>query len=161
MSDIAVLIDTIRHRKDCIVMPSNGIPVLPNGVGVPASVVDFYTACGGLILFPESEYPLTFVGPDCFVAANPLIVGEQVDDDITSSWYILAEGRSGEYVSIDTALDRAGRCYDSYVDRHGVKGDCPVIAKSIEYLLGKSVSRNGDRYYWLLNDFVSFGDAYD
>ena len=31
MSDIAVLIDTIRHRKDCIVMPSNGIPVLPKG----------------------------------------------------------------------------------------------------------------------------------
>jgi|JI9StandDraft_1071089.scaffolds.fasta_scaffold100755_2 hypothetical protein len=161
MSRIAVLVSALRQRKDCVVFPVKGIPAFPEKESIPPEIVDFYSSCGGVVLFPESEYPLAFVGPDRFVTSNPVIVGEEVEDDITSSWYIIAEGRSGEYVSIDTAKDRAGRCYDSYIDRHGVIGSCPVIAKSFEFFLETAISRNGNRYYWLMDDFSSFGDAYD
>lgn len=161
MISIFGLIEEIRRRKDCIVMPSNGFPELSENHVLPKSVVDFYSVCGGMVLFSGSEYPLTFVSPNRFLPANPIIIGEQVDSDITSSWYVMAEGRSGEYVSIDAEPSRAGRCYDSYIDRHGVKGDCPVIADSLEYFIGMSLSKSGGRYYWLLDDFVSFGDAYD
>jgi glycosyltransferase involved in cell wall biosynthesis len=40
-------------------------------------------------------------------------------------------------------------------------GECPVIAKSFTELLNQLVQNNGERWYWLKEDFESLGDAYN
>ena len=57
---------------------------------------------------------------------------------------------------------RIGRCYDSFWDRHGVVGECSVIARSFTELLWNFIYAQGDDIpYWLEENFNYIGDAYD
>ena len=52
--------------------------------------------------------------------------------------------------------------YDSFWDRHGVVGECAVVARSFTELLSNLFYNQGDDYpYWLEADFEYIGDAYD
>ncbi|GCE19832.1 SMI1/KNR4 family protein [Dictyobacter kobayashii] len=124
----------------------------------------FYTICGGISLFngPDGEYsPLIIVPPTCCVLANPVIIGETVEDDITASWYIIGDDTGSDYLTIDFSKERFGRCYDSFHETHGLSGDCPVIATSFTDLLSRLYNNEGQYWYWLRPDFVPLGDAYD
>ncbi len=154
------LIQQLQATPRCQVSPPSGQPVTRAGLVVPPEVVRFYELCGGADLFVGSDHPLSLVSPKRFRSANLEIVGEEIDNDISSSWFVIAEGRSGEYVSIDLGPEHLGRCYDSYVDRHGVAGSCAVIALSFCEFLERCLLAKGDRYYWLVDQFVGYGDAY-
>jgi antitoxin YokJ len=94
------------------------------------------------------------------VLANPVIIGERVDD-ISDSWYIVGRGGAGEFMSIDLHPDRVGTCYDSFREVHGVPGSCAVIALSFTDLLERLLAAHGGHWYWLEPDFAPLGDAYD
>lgn len=85
----------------------------------------------------------------------------KANEDISSHWYIVVHDGNGDYITIDLHQDRLGKYYDSFWDKHGVPGDSPIIAKSFTELLDRLVKKNGERWYWLNEDFESLGDAYD
>jgi antitoxin YokJ len=161
MKSIDDLIQQIKATPHCKVDPALGQPRPRPSLVVPPEVARFYELCGGAELFVGSDHPLSFVSPRRFRSANLEIVGEEIDDDISSTWCIFAQGRSGEYATIDLGAQRAGRCYDSYVDRHGVAGSCAVIAQTFCEFLERCLPANGDRYFWLNDRFFAYGDAYD
>jgi len=155
------LIDRIRTHPDCTVFPSTGLPSVRTQDRLPDDLRQFYRLCGGARLFSSAGYPLEVVRPHALSRANPEIIGEECPDDITDSWYIVVRGGSEEALSIDLNPMRLGRCYDSFWDRHGVAGDCAVVALSFVGLLDALVRANGEYWFWLEAGFVGHGDAYD
>ena len=95
------------------------------------------------------------------VPANPLLVGEIIPEDISSTWYTIARDPQGNFLTVDLDRTRLGRCYDSFFDRHGIVGSCAVVASSFSDLLHRVWMNRGQYWYWLRDDHVSLGDAYD
>jgi len=54
-----------------------------------------------------------------------------------------------------------GDIYDSFWDRYGVVVEQAIIAKSFTELLERIYVCKGQQWYWLQEDFISYGDAYD
>ena len=118
--------------------------------------------CGGVTLFQSETCVAEIVPPNDFVEANPVLVGCQAEDDISAAWFILCRGLNDEqYVTIDLAPGRLGRCYDSFWDCHAVAGSSTIVARSFSEFLERLISSGGTRWYWLEDSFVSLGDAYD
>ena len=134
---------SITSRSDCRAFRAAGLPDVAAGHRLPDDLADFYAACGGADLFVGKEFPVRICTPDELVPSNPEIVGEQVPDDITSSWYVVARGGSGEHLSIDLHPDRLGLCYDSFVEVHGVAGSSAVVATSFTDLVRRLLAGDG------------------
>jgi hypothetical protein len=153
--------ESIRGRSDCRALPPAGLPKVEAGHRLPDDMAGFYSECGGADLFLGRDFAVRICTPCEFVPSNPEIVGEQVPDDITSSWYIVARGGSGEYISIDLHPDRHGLCYDSFHEVHGVVGSSVVLATSFTDLVRRLLAADGGHWYWLERGRVPLGDAYD
>jgi hypothetical protein len=93
--------------------------------------------------------------------ANPLIVGEPCEEDRSYDWFVIANDGNGEYLTIGLVPERVGRCYDSFFDRHGIPGSCPVVATSFTDLLRLTVENHGKHWWWLRDEHTLLGDAYD
>ena len=57
--------------------------------------------------------------------------------------------------------NRLGYCYDSFWDRYCVVGEQSIITKSFTELLERIYASKGNMWYWMREDFSSYGDAYD
>ena len=128
---------------------------------LPKDLLLYFEKYNEILFYPQSEYPIKIVGFTDLHPANPIIVGETIEDDITNSWYIIGYGENSQYITIDLSPDRFGWCYDSNWDRHGVPGSNPIIAHSFTELLYHTYKAKGKNYYWITNEFESKGDAYD
>ncbi|ERN51963.1 SMI1/KNR4 family protein [Alkalihalophilus marmarensis] len=162
MEKIKKLLTQIKNLTGCRVREPNGLPIIDETSHVlPEDVRDFYSLCGGVVLFEHEDYPTFVVPPDKFVLANPIIIGELCEEDISSNWYIICNDGKDDYLTIDLAKERLGRCYDSFFDRHGLVGETQVIATSFTDLFERLIENKGQYWYWLKNDFDSLGDAYN
>jgi hypothetical protein len=179
--DISTLLDVVKNTEDCIVQPASGRPSIGPSHLLPSDVEEFYRLCGGVVLFQSIAFPLTILPPQRVALANAvitcsseaeLLAGGLMDaDDISWSWYTIAEDGNGDYFTIDLSPDRAGRCYDSCHETHAQPGDTPVVAQSFtefvvrmrNLILESSRRRDRDsRWHW--RDMVgklTLGDAYD
>jgi hypothetical protein len=155
---IAHVVDQIRQLNNCEVLRPAGIPSV--GLPLPADLEEFYRLCGGATLYQGSDYSIGIVSPNDFVRANPIIVGEDGEGDISFDWFIVGKA-DGQYITIDLDKARLGRCYDSFWDQHAVAGSCQIVANSFESLLEQLVNGRGSYWYWLQEGFPSLGDAYD
>lgn len=158
------IVDVVRqvsNTSDCRVYLPSGQPTVGSGHFMPDDLREFYDCCGGMILFESSDYPLFVVSPQDFLLANPVIIGEVYEEDITSFWYIVGSNGSGDHVTIDLSQERSGKCYDSFYERHGVVGSCPVIALSFTDLVSHTLNNMGRHWYWEQPGFDYLGDAYD
>lgn len=167
---IESLISKIAKLSDCIVYERTGAPRVLSKHRVPEDLDMFYEKCGGITLYQNADYPITIVPAERVAIANPIIRGELYnsvcfdeinDDDISLSWYIIADDHNGDFLTIDLSIERLGRCYPSFWDVHAIPGDSPIIANSFTELLEKLIENKGEHWYWLRPSFVSFGDAYD
>ncbi len=161
MATIRDLLARIERTADCRVLPAAGSPRLRPGEALPPDLDIFYKLCGGVEFFHGADYPVRVVGPDSFVRANPVILGEDHPEDRSDRWYIVAVGVAEEAISIDLGTARLGRCYDSFWDSHGVAGSCAIIAESFSELLEELLRAEGGYWFWLGPGFGRFGDAYD
>ena len=59
------------------------------------------------------------------------------------------------------AKERLGKCYDSFWDRHGVVGECGIVALNFTELVSQLYSNQGKNLFWLDDNFNYIGDAYD
>lgn len=154
------LIDQLVSRDLCGAAPSHGFPQIPKELHLPDDVREFYELAGGAILFRGTKYPIEIVHPAEFVRANPVIAGGDFPEDISFDWFIIAKS-GDQYVTIDLHPERLGRCYDSFWDRHGVAGECAIVATSFTELLERLFEASGELWYWLREDYSPIGDAYD
>lgn len=159
--EIKELIEKIRNTPDCIVHAPCGLPLENQNIDLPNDLKEFYENCGGITLFANEEYGFTIVAPKEMVLANPIIVGELCEEDISSEWYIVCKNAENDYITIDLANERKGKCYDSFWDRHGVVGECAVVARNFTELLTQLYNNQGKSLFWLDEDFCYLGDAYD
>jgi antitoxin YokJ len=160
-TDMDELIELIAGEADCNLLPPSGLPEVEIDHVIPNDLAHFYRVCGGAVLFESSPYRTTIWTPATFTLANPVIVGERGEYDLSSSWYIVADASNRIYVTIDLQPERLGRCYDSSMGRHGNPGSCPIIARSFSEFLNNSFRERGKYLYWLEGEFFSLGDAYD
>lgn len=161
-----LLLDEIRNSKNCIVLPSTGLPSINTKHVLPRDVVDFYSECGGIKFFTDSDYTIDIVPANKVQLSNSIILPEgwEVDipsDDMSNHWYIIAEAGSEQKISIDLSNERAGKCYDSFWDIHASPGESPILAVSFTELLMNIFKCQGDYWFWLADDFSDLGDAYD
>ncbi|MES5939216.1 MULTISPECIES: SMI1/KNR4 family protein [unclassified Bacillus cereus group] len=162
MENINQLIKKVKSLPNCRVQEPTELPIIDKDKHMlPGDLKEFYSLCGGLTLFENEEYPIRIVTPEEFILANPVIVGELCEEDISSNWYIICNDGKDEYLTIDLSEERLGRCYDSFFDRHGIVGETEIIATSFTDLLEKLIKNNGQYWYWLKSEFESLGDAYD
>ncbi|MCE7989945.1 MAG: SMI1/KNR4 family protein [Caldilinea sp. CFX5] len=155
------LLQLIPKDPSCEIYPAAGSPVIEQEHFLPEDLQEFYRLCGGALLYAKSEYPYRILSPAEFVLANPVLIGERAEYDITGAWYLVTVDPDNQYLTIDCSKERLGKCYDSFIDRHGIVGNCPVIANSFHDLLVGLINNRGGYPYWLRNDFASLGDAYD
>lgn len=162
MENINQLIKKVKSLPNCRVHEPRDLPIIDiNKHILPDDLKEFYSLCGGLTLFENEEYQIHIVTPEEFVLANPVIVGELCEEDISSDWYIICNDGKNDYLTIDLSKERLGRCYDSFFDRHGLVGESQIIATSFTDLLENLIKNKGQYWYWLKSDFESLGDAYD
>ena len=159
--DILKILNKIRNNPECIVYSPCGLPNLRKGARFPDDLKVFYEDCGGVSFFLNSGYGFTIVSPKEMILANPIIVGELCEEDISSEWYIIGKDTENNYITIDLAKERLGRCYDSFWDRHGVVGECAIVARNFTELLTQLYNNQGKSLFWLDDDFGYIGDAYD
>jgi hypothetical protein len=161
LSQIHDLVDGLREDPNCTFAPPVGGP--PPSLAVPDDLREFYEICGGLVLFSDAPFAWEIVGPSGLVPTNLRVLGEQVEDDITSSWFVIAQehGDSSALISIDLRADRLGWCYDSDSEIHGLVGDSAILAFSFTELLNELIGAHGEYLFWTQEQFVSKGDAYD
>lgn len=160
------LIEKINKLDNCKVFPAQGLPFLGDEHSLPKDIKEFYTYCGGIKFFYDSDYSIEIVSPDKFLLSNPVILPKDWEkdlpkNDISKDWYIIAESGVEQKISIDLNKKRVGRCYDSFWDIHASPGSCPIIAESFIKLLESLFFNNGEYWYWLKNEFEYLGDAYD
>jgi hypothetical protein len=153
------LVKRLTSMDGCAVYPAQGQPTTSSQL--PDDLRRFYTLCGGACLFEKSLFPLLISPPSEFVPSNEVVLGGLSGGDPSDNWYVVAKSGAEQLISIDLNPDRMGRCYDSFWDRHGIVGSCPIIALSFTDFLAQSLEARGVRPYWLSGDFVSMGDAYD
>ncbi len=159
--EIIKIIDRIRKEPDCIVFSPCGQPLLNKDIVLPQDLQLFYEICGGVSLFMNKPYGFTIVNPKEVVQANTIIVGDPCEEDISSWWYIICKDIQNNYITLDLSKERLGMCYDSFWDRHGVAGECAIVAKSFTELLIHLLDNKGKSIFWLDENFEYIGDAYD
>ena len=158
---IEVLLKRVAAIFDCTVRPAVGQPMISEPHSLPGDLAKFYELCGGVILYENAACSVSVVPPQEIAPANPVIRGEQIEGDISASWYILADDLNGDYFTIDLSRERLGRCYDSFWDSHAQVGDSKIVAESFTDFLTRMLDNAGRHWYFLQPDFVSLGDAYD
>ncbi len=155
------LIDIIANNEKCRLIYKEVKLDYLKQLNLPEDVIRFYSYCDGAILFEHTSYEIIILPSEEIKLANPIIIGELYEEDISSEWYTIAKDMNGEFITIDSNPKRRGYCYDSFWDRHGVPGECKVIAKSFSDMVVNLLSKESYGKYWLDDDFVSLGDAYD
>ena len=159
--DIERIIDLIRKDSNFEVKQPCGYPQVLKGHVLPDDLKEFYRLCGGIDFYIEyGGYPINILDPKDVRPANIALLGKNYDEDISSSWYLIADALDGNYVSIDFGPFRLGRCYESFEYSHAVAGNCPIIALSFGELLENLLGYKEDYFFWKENKFTSLGDAY-
>lgn len=160
------LINEIKKSKDCVVLQPLGLPRVNPPHILPKDLREFYTECGGIQFFRNSDYTVEIVTLDKFLLSNPVILSEEWEidipkDDKSNDWYIVAQAGPEQRISIDLNVARLGKCYDSFWDIHASPGECPVVALSFNELVERIFKCKGGYWFWLEESFKSLGDAYD
>ncbi|RKD30686.1 SMI1/KNR4 family protein [Lacrimispora algidixylanolytica] len=161
--DIKEIIFEFKKDNNFEVKDPCGYPTLNNGHVLPDDMKEFYSICGGIVCYIEyGGFPIEILSPINVKQANPILVGEECEEDISSSWYLIADAEDGNYISIDCDPSRLGRCYESFEYSHAVAGNCPIIDLSFTELLNNIFNYKGDYFFWKDNpSFSMHGDAYD
>lgn len=122
---------------------------------------EFYRLCGGVEMFAGSPHPVRIVGPMDFVPADPVIHGRPVHRSPTAAWYVIVRRANDAFLTIDLGAEHPGRCYDSAWDRHGVAGNCPIVARTFTDLVQTFVARESGAPWWDDPAWPRLGDAFD
>lgn len=169
---IKELVEIVTKINDCRVYTPNGLPIVPEGYILPSDIKEFYSLCGGMDLYLNTEgFFYKILSPEKFSFANPDILGEETaleissseeyQGDVTLDCFTIVSDSNGDFLVTDLNKKRHGICYDAFHETYGLVGDMPIIAKSFTELLEKLIKNEGKSIFWLDDNFEPLGDAYD
>jgi hypothetical protein len=169
---IKELLQIVTKISDCRVYPSTGLPKVPDGYILPSDIKEFYSLCGGIDLYSNTEgFFYKFLPPEKFLFANLVILGEETaleissskeyQKDVTLNCFTIISDSNGDFLVIDLNKMRHGFCYDAFHETYCLVGDMPIIAKSFTELLEKLIKNEGKSIFWLDDNFEPLGEAYD
>ena len=161
MKCIDDLLAANANTENCRVLKNKGSIVFSSEHDLPVDLQYYLSNYESVELFKTADYPITIVGVNNFKKANPIILIDDAENDISDNWFVVATDNRLQYITIDLAKERLGRCYNSFWDRHGIIGEQPIIANSFTELLQALYENKGGYPYWLREDFQKLGDAYD
>ncbi|EHA1066653.1 SMI1/KNR4 family protein [Aeromonas hydrophila] len=155
------LIQRIGEMENCKVLPPSGIP----DIDIPSDLKEFYSLCGGVILFETCDYWFKISSPEELIPANPYLLPEEYEkdipkDDISNNFYIIARNGPEQAISINLGDSQFGYCYDSFWELHATS-ESSIIAYSFTFLLNSLIKSKGSYPYWLNSNFVSLGHLYN
>ncbi|MEN2773573.1 SMI1/KNR4 family protein [Acetivibrio clariflavus] len=161
--EVEEIINKMRKDSNFEVKKPCGYPTVMNGHVLPEDLKEFYRLCGGVDCYVNyGGFPISILSPMEVKLSNLVLLGKKYSEDISSSWYLIADAQDGNYISIDFGPSRLGRCYESFEYSHAVVGNCPIISLSFTELLYNLFKYKGDYFFWKNNnEFVNLGDAYD
>jgi hypothetical protein len=170
---IEALIEQYRRDPQWCVYPVAGLPNLPEelvklNASIPDSVIRFYQLCGGVehLIWRDEDLPLKIVQPEKFTWAMDQILGKTLDkraptikENIAWRWCIIGKVDVDDYLFIDLAPERYGRCYFNNFYFFMRNGSVPIVANGFEGLLQKllEVGKVGEDWVW---EDSNLGDAY-
>jgi hypothetical protein len=159
---IEKIIKLISENSNFEVKKPIGCPKVLSDHVLPDDVKEFYRLCGGISCYIKNGgFPITILSPLEVEQANISLLGKSYDEDISTSWYLIADALDGNYISIDFSPKRLGRCYESFMYTHAIKGNCQIISLSFKELLINLYEYDGDYFFWKDNNkFINLGDAY-
>lgn len=165
---IVNILEKIQQDKNCKLLERKNSENKVNLSHLPDDLNYFFSHYDGIEFFMEKSYGIKIVGLEEFVNANNYfypegdVIWEELENDISNAWYIIAKSEEmGQYITIDLHSERLGYCYDSFLETHANPGDSPIIAKTFTELLENIFQMQGEDWFWLKEDFESYGDAYD
>lgn len=166
---IEELVNRIRTLPNCTVIPPSGLPRTDEEHRLTDDIIRFYELCGGVTLFKDAPYSVRILAPDEVKQSTPIFWDEEIMEaaqetleyKISSGWYVIVDLHDSNYLSIDLNKKRRGRCYQTFWDSYAVIGETPIVASSFSDLLERLVENQGDYWYFLKDEFVPLGDAYD
>jgi hypothetical protein len=159
------VLDGLVARGDCTFGRSRGLPVLPEGLKLPADLAMFYARFGEARLFGRASdsgrisNPLYhFLPPNAFVQIGLAIIGEETPEPLQRSWYALAHVQDGNYLAIDCYPRRLGYCYDAFHETVCDPSYCKVIARSFTELMNVAAEEE-NRAWWLTRERYGYANA--
>lgn len=166
---IEELVSRIRALPNCTVLPPSGVPKTNEEQKLPDDIIRFYELCGGVTLFDDAPYSVRILPPEEFKQTTPIFwddkimeaAQETLEYKVSYGWYAIVDLHDSNYLSIDLNRKRKGRCYQTFWDSYAVIGETPIVARSFSDLLERLLENQGDYWYFLKDDFVPLGDAYD
>ncbi|MGI8335746.1 hypothetical protein ACRYCC_37850 [Actinomadura scrupuli] len=168
-NDLDAVLAIVAGRTNCRVHPAAGMPSFGPKRTLPAGLAEFYSRCGGLTLFRDSEFPWRVSSGEQLLPAGPRLLGdrqaEQIaadhPDDLSTTCHVIADDGTGSstapHVVIDLHPTRVGRCYATGWDSFGLAGDMPIIALDMTGLVTWLMEAAGDAP---MGGHRPFGDAY-
>lgn len=156
MSSLSSTILEAQGRSDVVVRPPSGLPE----AGLIAPIEELYSQCGGIDFLHRGSVQVSIVSPSGYQRSNATLLGEEHPVDRSHHWFIFATFGTN-FLSIDTALEREARIYDSFWDVHAVAGSCRVLADGPTDFIRKVLKSRKLPAFWLEEDFIALGDAYD
>lgn len=137
-------------------------------LALPEDLNYFFSKYDSLEMFLDKPYGIKIVSSSEFIPTSKRlypeddVIWEELEGDISNEWYLIAESEQiNQYISIDMNKSRFGYCYDSFLETHATPGESQIIAKSFTELLEQLYSSKGENWFWLSENFDSYGDAYD
>ncbi|MCM3293275.1 SMI1/KNR4 family protein [Paenibacillus sp. MER 180] len=139
-----------------------------NEFALPKDLNYFFSHYDSLQMFSDKPYGIKIVSSNEFIPTSKRlypeddVIWEELEGDISNEWYLIAESEQiNQYISIDLSDSHLGYCYDSFLETHATLGDSQIIAKSFTELLEHLYASKGENWFWLADNFESYGDAYD
>lgn len=158
---IEEIVCKMKNNRNFEIKSPCGLPKIMKEHTLPEDVKKFYSICGGVICYVEDGgFPITILDPSDIRLASPVLLGKRYEEDISSSWYLVADAEDENYISIDFSPERLGRCYESFEYSHAICGRCPIVAMSFTELLNNIYEYSGDYFFWKEDVFTFYGDAY-
>jgi hypothetical protein len=125
MLSIETPLEQMKADPDCELLPTVGLPQLPEGLALPADLEYFYSHCGGVECFSgeDFDYPFRILPPDQCIQSNTRCITTLSHDELLAhlgadhfswAWYAFADFDWGgeECVAISLNQEAFGRCYD-------------------------------------------------
>jgi hypothetical protein len=164
---ITEMLQEISQLPGCLVTPPREHLHFNLTEGFPPDLAEFYRRCDGVDLFVDQSFGFRLVEAGGLQPANRAVFGEdfylanrdELNADLTSSWYVIAVGVGPEErISIDLGNERRGYCYDSFDETHGTP-DCAIVARSFTELLRRLIDAQGVVLYWKQPGAPDYGFA--
>ena len=135
---VAESLDLIRRKPGCVVCPPTGLPQLPEGLSLPLSITELYSACGGIYFNTDSSHEFVWrvVAPHDFRPAAYSVYGME-DQEFkllghwTDSLFLFATTRDGEDRIV---VDCGGQYHSFFLD-----GDHETFATENMILVSRSL----------------------